>query len=197
VEPITEQCTPSFPLPDFMPGVCSTNFQEQLYSRVLCRTEFLEATNDALRQTPGCNPVFNTQDLSLCAVDEQGRYCDIQANNLDGRASTACPNTNTCDSNCINTLNEIVSTAGCCLISRFNNTQTGERDWLSYDFWQRCGLTSPGFCEQEFDNSPNRISSGGGGGSSTGATPIGTSSGATFKALATIIGFAVLLTLLY
>jgi hypothetical protein len=169
VEPIAEQCTPSFPLPDFIPGACNTNFEEQLYSRVLCRTEFLESANNALWQTPGCTPFFDTRDPRLiCEVDEQGRHCDLQNNiyyqtyhKLFDRASTACPSNDTCDSSCINTLNEITSAAGCCFFSKFNSTHE-ERDWLSYDFWQRCGLTSPGFCEQRFDDSPNRISGGAG-----------------------------------
>ncbi len=33
-----------------------------------------------------------------------------------------------------------------------------QREWLSYDFWQCCGLTSPGFCALKFDNSNSRIS---------------------------------------
>jgi hypothetical protein len=184
VEPITEQCTPSFPLPDVSPGVCSTNFQEQLYSRVLCRRELLEATNDALQQTPGCNPVFTFQESSLCAVDEQGRYCELRDNLYDqlNRVSTACrTTTSTCDPTCVEILNNTISTAGCCFISTHNNTEPEDGDWLSYNFWQRCGLTSPGFCEQRFDDSPNRIS--------------GISSGATFKAFMTTIGFAAALVL--
>jgi hypothetical protein len=175
VEPITEQCTPSFPLHDFIPGACSTDYQQQLYSRVICRTEFLEATNDALQQTPGCNPFFNTQDLSFCAVDEQGRYCELSDLFLHVQlAQTACDNSENCNSTCIETLTDTISTAGCCFISTYNNTEVERWDWLSYDFWQECGLTSPGFCEQRFDNSPNRIS--------------GTSSGV--KAFMTTIGFA-------
>jgi hypothetical protein len=65
-------------------------------------------------------------------------------------------------------------------------------DWLSYDFWQRCGLTSPGFCGQKVVSSP--------GGSGASYIPIGTSSGATFRAFATTICLVValvLVTLLY
>jgi hypothetical protein len=163
VEPITEKCTPSFPLHDFIPGACNTSTQQPLYPRALCRTEFEEAINDALRQTPGCTPTVTFQDDSLCVVDEQGRYCDLDQrhNNISDQLAHACRNTDICDSTCIETLNDIVSTAGCCLMSKFNTTEAGGYDMLSYNFWQRCGLTSPGFCELRFDVSPNRVTSSG------------------------------------
>ena len=155
VEPITEQCTPNFDLPDS--STCNQQefqkVQDQLYSRVFCNREILEATNNALN-AEGCDPPFNFDDTSVCLVDEQGNYCDARDDlyDLANRASDDCHNTTSCDPTCIETLNDIISIAGCCFISEFNNTEDYyyPREWLSYDFFQSCGVSSPGFCTQKF-----------------------------------------------
>ena len=155
VEPITEQCTPNFDLPDS--HMCNQQefqeLQDQLYSRVFCNREILEATNNALN-AEGCDPPFNFDDTSVCLVDEQGNYCDARDDlyDLANRASDDCRNTNSCDPTCIETLNDIISIAGCCFISEFNNTKDYNypSEWLSYDFFQSCGVSSPGFCKQKF-----------------------------------------------
>lgn len=67
------------------------------------------------------------------------------------------PDTGVCEPLCIDTLNSITSSVGCCFIQEFNRT-TSAPEWLSSEFWQRCNLTSPGACTQRFDESESRIS---------------------------------------
>ena len=74
------------------------------------------------------------------------------------RAAAACLDTSICEPECISTLNSVLSTFGCCFISGNNGTDSPPMSFLSYDFFQRCGLTSPGPCDVLLDTSPNRIS---------------------------------------
>ena len=163
VEPVTERCTPSFDLPTGTDVTCNPlSFQEQLFSRVLCRAEFLDSLRSALT-SGGCPDEASAGIVSSCSVDSGGQYCALLDNLYDqmDSASTNCPNTDSCNETCINTLNSIVDMSGCCFISEFNSSFEEPRDFLSYEFWQRCGLTSPGFCEVRLDTSPTRISGSG------------------------------------
>ena len=156
VEPVTERCTPSFDLPNGTDITCNPlSFEEQLFSRVLCRAEFLDSQRRALT-SEGCLDEAAYLDSS-CLVDSGGKYCDYLYGQFVS-ASMNCPNTDSCNENCINTLNNIVDMSGCCFISEFNSSSEEPTDFLSYEFWQRCGLTSPGFCEVRLDTSPTRIS---------------------------------------
>ena len=165
MEPVTERCTPSFDLPTANDVTCNPlNIQEQLYSRVLCRAEFLDSLHRALT-SGGCldDDEASAGIFSSCSVDSGGEYCALLDNLYDqmDSASTNCPDTDICNETCINTLNSIVDMSGCCFISEFNSSFEEPRDFLSYEFWQRCGLTSPGFCEVRLDTSPTRISGSG------------------------------------
>ena len=125
-------------------------------------SEFWEATNNVFN-AEGCDPPFDFDDTSVCLADEQGNYCSVRDNlddlDLDDLADCAsdnCRNTNNCDPTCIETLNDIISIAGCCFISEFNNTEDinyPRREWwLSDGFFQSCGVSSPGFCKQKFSS---------------------------------------------
>ena len=158
MEPITEQCTPTFDLPADNHTCNQQEMQEiqnQVFSRNLCNRKFWEATNNAFK-AEGCDPPFDVDDTSRCLVDEQGNYCSLRddLDDLANRASDNCRNTNNCDPTCIETLNDIISIAGCCFISEFNNTEDmnyPRREWwLSDGFFQRCGVSSPGLCKQKF-----------------------------------------------
>ena len=163
VEPVAERCTPSFDLPTGTDITCNPlSFREQLYSRVQCRAEFLDSLRRALT-SEGCPDEVSAGIVRSCSVDSGGEYCALRDNLNDqmDSASTNCPNTDNCDESCINTLNSIVDMSGCCFISEFNSSSEEPRDFLSYEFWQRCGLTSPGFCEVRLDTSPTRVSGSG------------------------------------
>ena len=153
VEPITEQCTPNFDLPDS--HTCNQQemqeVQNQVYSRAFCNREILEATSNALN-AEGCDSGFNLDDTSEfeCLADEQGNYCSARddLDDLANRASDDCRNTDNCDPTCIETLNDIISIAGCCLLS--DTLVYNYPRWLSDGFFQSCGVSSPGFCTQQF-----------------------------------------------
>ena len=97
VEPVTERCTPSFDLPTWTDITCNPlGLEEQLYSRVLCRAEFLDSLRSALT-SGGClddSEAF-ASIVSSCSVDSGSQYCALQDNLYDqiDSASTNCPNT--------------------------------------------------------------------------------------------------------
>ena len=159
VEPVTEECAPSsFNMPAEIDPTCvGQDLTERLTFHVLCRTEYL----DGLRElTESCG--LNGEDPVHCAADANGNYCSLQneISSADFTATTNCLDTSVCDPVCIETLTSFTNTYGCCFISVLNDTTTsgGPRSYLSYDFWEMCGLTSPGFCGFKFDNSPSRVS---------------------------------------
>ena len=164
MEPVTEQCTPSsFNLSVAVDPTCNVReFYKRLFSRVLCRREHVESLKSALE---GCPEELEYID-TLCMVSEEGLYCLASFGFEDifplgtTTVSTNCHDTSTCAPLCIATLNNITNIVGCCLNSVFNNTQRSRRDYYryySYEFWRRCGLTSPGFCEVRLTDGP-RIS---------------------------------------
>ena len=145
VELVTEECAQGpiqLPETDIDPTCGDPERQERLYNEVFCRTQYLDSLQDA----------FQLCDLEApCAVNEEGQYCFI-ATDLNAElnaASTNCNDTSTCDPLCTEVLDNITS---CCFISIYN--MTSRYDWLSYEFWSQCGLTSPGFCESRFNDDP-------------------------------------------
>ena len=159
VEPVTEQCKkPSFGFPMEAPKRTPYAFNQQnqqLHSRVWCRTEFLESQLQALRDTEGCEEYkvqYYSAHIETCAANKNGLYCSAAANlyKQKDRAAANCPDTGVCNPLCSKTLNRIMDTSGCCFIVHFN--RTFQWDWLSHKFWQQCGLSSPGRCEPRFHN---------------------------------------------
>lgn len=56
-----------------------------------------------------------------------------------------------CDPLCIESLGDLNNGTGCCLNSQFNESQT---EFLSFEFWSQCGLTTPGNCEPRLTDDP-------------------------------------------
>ena len=159
VEPVTEECAPSsFAMPTEIDPYCIDDvLLQRLTFRVLCRMEFL---NDLRDFAASCTQ--NTEDLvdsTYCLADENGKHCSLIEDifSADLIASTNCPDTSMCDPFCIETLTNFTNKFGCCFISELNSTSNTSR-YLSYEFWEMCGLTSPGFCNFKFDYSISRIS---------------------------------------
>ena len=176
VETVTEECAPSPVVLPTNPAIdydCTQDILvERLYDNVLCRTQYLDSLRDATAEFCG-NVSFDI--YSSCDVDNlSGRYCDIsnnsqsQTSDLRQAASDNCADTSICAPLCVKALNNITS---CCFISEYNDTTSGESyDWLSYEFWSRCGLSSPGFCERRFNNEVVTIPTGGSTESTGGST---------------------------
>jgi hypothetical protein len=109
-----------------------------------CRRQYIESAREAVLDV--CRDWISTTG---CIATEDGRYCQsIPSYSFRRLAAAACANTSECDPLCLQTLNNATNVMGCCFISRFNDTTEPQRDWMTYKFWQQCGLTSPGFCEE-------------------------------------------------
>lgn len=124
------------------------NFLEQLLPNVLCTRRSVASLLDALA-SEDCqeDPVFD-MITDRCNADEAGRYCDTlpRSNRLILEAQNTCNDTSVCDPLCIGTLTNLSNTNGCCFNEEFNRTYS-QPDFLSFEFWSQCNLTSPGFCE--------------------------------------------------
>ena len=163
VEPVDEECAPStFELPEVDPTCGPEDINDRLHSNVFCNRKLLYATAEAALSR-GCTNVEVTEEnermvFTQCAVDEEGRYCQFRPAeslwNQEPALRASCTNTDMCDPLCIATLTNVTNAYGCCFVSELNGTTVDQaRDYLSYEFWQRCGLTSPGFCDVMFGDS--------------------------------------------
>ena len=75
VDPVTEECTPSsFTIPAEIDPTCTDGvlLEERLYSRVLCRTEFINDLRDFGASCGQNSDPFDLVDSSDCAADENG-----------------------------------------------------------------------------------------------------------------------------
>ncbi len=151
VEPVTEECPPStitLP-PDQNVPKCTDAFRFELLQSFQCRRQYVEPIQQTLSAAEGCqrDQLLNfmyTQDR--CKVNEDGSYCGmLPQDTLYTDAVRNCQNTSTCAPLCIETLNNIADTLGCCFNERYNTT--GGIDWLSYEFYSMCGLEPLGSCE--------------------------------------------------
>ena len=154
VEPVTQACPPStVTLTKTEPDpTCSGNITStlQLLSSTICRREYIDPFVTLL-SAEGCTEDLDEADR-ICSVNKFGTYCSAFGFSLQTiftAASENCQNTSICDPLCIETLNNITNTVGCCFNEEFNMTNSTV-DWLSDEFWSMCNLESPGLCEQRF-----------------------------------------------
>ena len=128
------------------PNCTDESFNQQIFRNVFCRRQYFES---AINVTPDFCGIEHT-----CEANEEGRYClaipELETDPLERAVSCACTDTCVCDPLCIEALNNGTNALGCCFISRFNDTE--QHDWLAFEFWQQCDLTSPGFCEPSYND---------------------------------------------
>ena len=128
-------------------------FTQLLYFNVFCRRQFIDSTRNAIDDM--CDLSGGFYGPGACLANEDGHYCDAipesETQHVSYRATQACTNTSVCDPLCVEALD--FGLFGCCMISLLNNTET-QPDWLTFEFWQQCDLTSPGFCESRFNDAP-------------------------------------------
>ena len=135
------------------PTCTATDIFFSRFLEISCQIQYVESLLDAIMDIEECD--LSTIGINnLCSVNEEGEYCELVRDNtadssIISDAFAYCANTSTCDPLCSQTLNNITS---CCFITQYNETNEDQYDWLSYEFWSRCGLDSPGFCEPEFIN---------------------------------------------
>ena len=163
MEVVTDQeCASAGPiqLPDSITVDPTCNTLDSIFTRFLdisCQAQYVESQLDAILESEEeCDQVIDSIN-NICSVNEEGEYCELtqlllQDDDFDAYhdALINCNDTSTCDPLCTLTLNSITS---CCFITEFNGTfSQNQYDWLSYEFWSRCDLRSPGFCETKFTN---------------------------------------------
>ena len=131
------------------PNCTDKSFNQQISRNVFCRRQYFESAINVTPDFCGIEPPSDT-----CEANEEGRYClaipELETDPLERAASRACTDTSVCDPLCIEALNNGTNALGCCFISRFNDTE--RHDWLAFEFWQQCDLTSPGFCEPSYND---------------------------------------------
>ena len=59
--------------------------------------------------------------------------------------------TTSCSEDCRAGLQDLKSSAGCCINYIFNDSGVNDRI-LTYEFWRRCGVATPGICEIQFNS---------------------------------------------
>ncbi len=88
---------------------------------------------------------------TTCHANKEGTYCLplIEENDDFTRVSQSCQDTSACNSLCTTSIKNLFDSMGCCVNSIYNATALGPRvSWLSYEFFSRCGLESPGLCQE-------------------------------------------------
>ena len=80
------------------------------------------------------------RDADIRVISLLYSNCDLELNN----SSVVCRPT------CRDTLVEVKTTLDCC-INIFNQSENSKNTpLLSYNFWESCGVETPGFCERTF-----------------------------------------------
>ncbi len=72
------------------------------------------------------------------------------------RVSESCRDTSACNSLCTTRIRNLFDSMGCCVNSLYNTTVFGP-SCLSYAFLSRCGLESPGLCQEVLNNADTRL----------------------------------------
>ena len=150
MEPVTEDCTSPITLPqtEIDPTCTESVYRERFFSEVVCKRSNVEPVRAKIA-AEGCED----RSQGVCSVNAAGQYCGIISPNiaLFQEASENCRDTTVCEPICMQTLSSITVTDGCCFTDEYNHTASQEParvDWLSNEFWSRCGVTPPGICQE-------------------------------------------------
>ena len=103
----------------------------------------------------GCLNYFSIHYAWLsCEANQFGTYCDgleyRQLRSPFTEGSQSCRNTSTCDPRCVETLNNITNTIGCCFNVEYNTAGSAMESWLSDEFWSMCNLKPLGRCRRRY-----------------------------------------------
>ena len=114
---------------------------------------------DTLLQSDSNCDLFATIVVDVCATNANGQRCgDVISMDLISSASSdplisslasSCISTTTCSSTCRSAVTNINSAYGCC-VNIYNSSAFRDLgvqfSSLSYNVWNACGVSSPGFC---------------------------------------------------
>lgn len=132
------------------------NAEERLPSFV-CSASYRDALTNALSQDSDCKGFENVR-LERCGMNENGDSClgTPSLYHHASRAAVSCSELNTCDPDCLLILQRLNESAQCCINSFVNTTffrHIGLTfDYLSYEYWKMCNLTTPGTCLLKFES---------------------------------------------
>ena len=156
---MAEQCGPGpIRLPEVRqdPNCNEGNFWESLVPNVICRRSYVESILKVMSREGCANDdgfeflIENCLGADFCA-DLADAYT------LHEEALENCGDTSTCNPLCMRSLNRLSEGAGCCINSQFNSTTEPQMEFLSFEFWSRCGLTPPGTCEPTLNTDPMAV----------------------------------------
>ena len=137
---------------------CSLNINSHIERQhsLTCSTLYIEPILEALANETDCE-VYSQVVHEQCGVNEAGVPClatDVISLFVD--VSLVCTTTTRCSSDCRASLQSIRSSAGCCINNFFNGSAFENADVsdpiLTYEFWRRCGVATPGICEAQFNS---------------------------------------------
>ena len=161
-------CGNSLPLnPPADAQTCTTSEFVRRTLQYQCMPSVGQPLIDALLQSDSNCDSFATLVADGCATNANGQRCgDVISMNLISSASSdsllsslasSCISTTTCNSTCQSAVTNITSAYGCC-VNIYNSSAFQDLGLqfssLSYDVWNACGVSSPGFCTSPLSTSP-------------------------------------------
>ena len=156
VEPVPNDCTSTLMQRSIsIDPSCNLNTLIKRQHPLLCSTRYIEPILEALANENDCE-TYSQVTREQCGVNEAGVPCyATDVITLFAAASSVCTTTTRCSADCRASLQSIRSSAGCCINNVFNGSaaeQFGSQHPLTYEFWRRCGVTTPGICEAQFNS---------------------------------------------
>ena len=159
VEPVPNDCTSSTLIrrPISIDPSCTIFSYEVNIVSLYCSARYIEPILETLANENNCGN-FSQSISEYCEVNEAGVPCYevINATSIYyGNARSVCATTTTattsCSEDCRAGLQDLKSSAGCCI--NYIHNDSGINDpILTYEFWRRCGVATPGICEIQFNS---------------------------------------------
>ncbi len=161
VEPVAEECRASTIKLRSIPidPTCNNIPLPQHLWSIVCRQNYVKDVRNALSATRGCQD-YPYPGGTTCHANKEGTYCFPLIGEIDDftRVSESCGDTSACNSLCTTRIRNLFDSIGCCVNSLYNTTAFGpSASWLSYEFLSRCGLESPGLCQDVLNNADTRL----------------------------------------
>ena len=161
-------CGNSLPLnPPADAQTCTTSEFVRRSLQYQCMPSVGQPLIDALLQSGSNCDSLATSLVDVCATNANGQRCgEVISLNLIASASSdpllstlqsSCTSTTTCNSTCRSAVTNVNSAYGCCVniynTSNFQDFGVPRFPSLSYNVWNECGVSSPGFCTSTLSTS--------------------------------------------
>ena len=135
---------------------CTSSDYKQRKGNIACSTRYIEPILEALAKETDCE-IYSQVIHEVCGVNEVGDLCyAVDTTSIYRNVNSVCTTTTSCSAGCRAGLQSIRSSAGCCINNIFNGTANEivnvSDPILTYEFWRRCGVATPGICEAQFNS---------------------------------------------